>query len=101
MIKPVKMFVIAILTALVIACTATSTSESTGEYLDSSAITSKVKASLMEQLGTQGFAIKVKTFKDDVQLSGFVNNNDLKRRAGDIASQVGDVKRVRNDIIVK
>ncbi|MCC5791540.1 MAG: BON domain-containing protein [Legionellaceae bacterium] len=87
--------------ALLVACAATSTSESTGEYLDSAAITTKVKAKLVDVLGTSGFAIKVKTFKDEVQLSGFVDNPVIKARAGKIAANVADVRLVRNNIVVK
>ncbi|WP_367605895.1 BON domain-containing protein [Legionella sp. W05-934-2] len=85
----------------VVACAATPTSESTGEYLDSSAITAKIKAKLVDKLGTKGFSIKVKTYKDQVQLSGFVSSNRTKMIAGQIAESVGDVHTVRNDIIVK
>ncbi len=84
-----------------VACAATPTSESTGEYLDSSAITAKVKAKLVDGLGTTGFSIKVKTFKDEVQLSGFVNSPAIKKKAGIIAADVSDVRLVRNNIIVK
>ena len=84
-----------------IACAATPTSESTGEYLDSSTVTAKVKAKLVDKLGASGFAIKVKTFKDEVQLSGFVNTLTIKQKAGNIAANVSDVRLVRNNIVVK
>ncbi len=81
-------------------CSSSYHAESTGEYLDSSATTTKVKASLIDELGSSGFAIKVKTYKDDVQLSGFVDNKAIKQRAGIIAVGVPGVKSVRNDIVV-
>lgn len=84
-----------------VACAGTSTSESTGQYLDSSAVTAKVKAKLVDKLGAGGFSIKVKTFKDEVQLSGFVNSIAIKKQAGEIASKVSDVRLVRNNIVVK
>lgn len=83
------------------ACNTGSNSESTGEYFDSSATTAKVKASLVDELGTKGFSIQVKTFKDVVQLSGFVDSQMTKNRAGKIANSLQGVKRVRNDLIVK
>ncbi|WP_423202700.1 BON domain-containing protein [Legionella nagasakiensis] len=86
---------------VIIACAATPQRESTGEYLDSTAVTGKVKAKLLDNLGTKGFAIKVKTYKEEVQLSGFVDDVEIKQRAGVIAASVGDVKRVRNDLIIK
>lgn len=96
-----KMLLIGIISIVVIACTVSPHTESTGEYLDSSTTTAKVKASLIDQLGTTGFAVKVKTYKDEVQLSGFVDSVLIKSRAGAIASGVDGVRNVRNDIIVK
>ena len=55
----------------------------------------------MDELGTSGFAIKVKTYKDVVQLSGFVDNDRIRKRAGVIASGVTGVKSVSNALVVK
>lgn len=93
--------ILGLLFLLVIGCSTSPNTESAGEYLDSSATTTKVKASLVDQLGTSGFAIKVKTYKDEVQLSGFVDSLRIKHRAGTIASGVPGVKSVSNDIMVK
>lgn len=82
-------------------CGPTKTRESTGQYVDNSAITTKVKTDLVTGLGSQGFAVKVKSFKGDVQLSGFVNNETIKQKAGEIAANVSGVTSVNNDIIVK
>lgn len=88
--------------ALVIfGCAASPTSESTGEYLDSTAVTAKIKANLLDQLGTKAFAVKVKTYKDEVQLSGFVDHQSTKQKAAVIAGKVPNVRRVINNIIVK
>lgn len=84
-----------------IGCSTSSNSESAGEYLDSSTTTTKVKASLVDELGTSGFSVIVKTYKDEVQLSGFVDNIKIKQRAGVIAAGVPGVKNVRNDIVIK
>lgn len=83
------------------ACGSSSFQESTGEYLDSSAVTAKVKTRLFDMLGSEAFAIKVKTYKDWVQLSGFVNSEVIKRRAGIIADNTVGVKYVQNDLIIK
>ena len=83
------------------ACGSSSFQESTGEYLDSSAVTAKVKTRLFDMLGSEAFSIKVKTYKDWVQLSGFVNSDVIKRRAGIIADNTIGVKYVQNDLIVK
>lgn len=87
--------------SILIACSATSISESTGEYIDSAAVTAKVKTRLVDQLSTDGLGIKVKTYKGNVQLSGFVNSAIIKRHAGLIAAGTADVRHVRNDLIVK
>lgn len=86
---------------LLSACGATAVRESTGEFIDSTAITTKVKANLLDHLGSKGLSIQVKTFKDEVQLSGFVNSLTIKQRAGAIAMNTQDVTKVRNDLIVK
>jgi len=89
-----------LLFVLIVGCSSSNT-ESAGEYLDSSTTTTKVKASLLDELGSSGFAVKVRTYKDEVQLSGFVDNPRVKHRAGVIASGVSGVKSVRNDLVVK
>lgn len=86
---------------LVTGCGPSRTKESTGQYIDNSAITTKVKTDLVTGLGSQGFAVKVKSYKNDVQLSGFVNSAVVKQKAGEIASAVSGVTSVANDIIVK
>ena len=93
-------------TALVLAipmtaCTSTGTSESTGQYVDSAAITSKVKTALLNDSGLKSFDIGVETYKDEVQLSGFVNSDQVKARAGAVAAGVSGVRSVRNNLAVK
>src|SRR3546814_14679738 len=61
---------VALLGGAVAACTSTAKQESTGEYIDSSAITTKVKAGLVNDTVTKAGQISVETFKDTVQLSG-------------------------------
>ena len=95
------MFVLLLSAFIAVACTSNPTTESTGEFVDSSAITARVKASLIDNLGTKALPIKVKTFKDKVQLSGFVNQAETKLKAGQIASKTANVKLVINNIIVK
>lgn len=80
---------------------ASQTKQSTGEYMDDSAITAKVKAKLFEDPATSGFQINVTTFKGVVQLSGFVNDDEAKARAGELAKTVEDVREVENNVIVK
>ena len=86
----------------VTACTSSSrTSESTGQYLNSTAITSKVKAALLGDSGLKSFDISVETFKNGVKLSGVVSSDQAKARAGEVARGVSGVRFVENDLIVK
>lgn len=101
MLKLLQTLILSILSLFIVACASTPTSESTGQYFDSAAVTAKVKTELIDKLGAKGFAIKVKTYKDQVQLSGFVNSAVTKQRAGVIAGNVEGVRVVRNALIVK
>jgi hyperosmotically inducible periplasmic protein len=83
------------------ACTSSRTSESTGEYIDDATITTKVKAAILNEPGLKSMQISVETFKEVVQLSGFVDNAQSKTRAGQVAAGVAGVKSVRNDLVVK
>lgn len=75
--------------------------ESAGQFVDSSVITTKVKAALLDDPTLKSFQISVETFKDVVQLSGFVDSAKAARRAGEVAGGVKGVRSVRNDLIVK
>lgn len=84
-----------------VGCTSTPTSESTGEYIDDSAISNKVRAQLIGDKDLNLFQIDVTTFKGVVQLSGFVNSESIKERAGTVAASIDGVKEVHNNLIVK
>lgn len=101
MMKSIRLFIITLLTVFLFSCASSQTAESTGEFLDSTAITSKVKASLLDNLGTKAFSIKVKTYKDQVQLSGFVDKPSTREKAERVAGRVSNVRKVINNIIVK
>ena len=89
------------LVATFAACSSTRTHESTGEYVDDSTITTKVKALIAEDNFLKSFEISVKTYKGTVQLSGFVSSESLKDKAGEIARGVKGVTSVKNNLIVK
>ena len=83
-------------------CSVQQGQESTGEYVDSAAISTKVKT----KLATDGSAtlaqqVKVETLKDVVQLSGFVPSQVDRTKAEQIAWSVDGVRGVKNDIIVQ
>jgi len=87
--------------AALAACASTSKKESTGEYVDDSVITTKVKSLLAEDDFLKSFQISVETYKGIVQLSGFVNSRQAVDKANQIAYSVKGVKSVKNDLIVK
>lgn len=82
-------------------CAGTATSESTGEYIDNTAITAKVKAALASDKLVRARDVKVESFRGTVQLSGFVDNEEQKQRAESIARETAGVKDVTNNLIVK
>jgi len=83
------------------ACSSSRTSPSTGEYIDDSVINNKVRAEIVGDKDLSLFQIDVASFKGVVQLSGFVNSQAAKNRAGAIAAGVSGVKQVHNNLIVK
>jgi osmotically-inducible protein OsmY len=97
----IRCFMIMMLTATFVACASTSKQESTGEYVDDSVITTKVKSLLAADDFLKSFEISVETYKGSVQLSGFVNSQQAVDNAGEIARSVKGVKSVKNDLIVK
>ena len=93
--------VILMLIATLAACAATPTRESTGDFVDDSVITTKVKALLAEDDFLKSFQISVETYKGTVQLSGFVNSKQAVDKAGEIVRSVKGVKSLKNNLIVK
>jgi len=93
--------VLLMLVATFAACASTRTHESTGEYVDDSTITTKVKALLAEDDFLKSFQIGVETYQGVVQLSGFVNSQQAVSKAGEITRSVKGVRSVKNNLIVK
>ena len=94
-------WVLIMFVAALMACASTSKKESTGEYVDDSVITTKVKSLLAKDDFLKSFQISVETYKGTVQLSGFVNSQLAVDKANQIAYSVKGVKSVKNDLIVK
>ncbi|MCB1967465.1 BON domain-containing protein [Accumulibacter sp.] len=82
-------------------CASTSKQEGTGEYVDDSVITSKVKAAIFNEPSLKSAEINVETFKGAVQLSGFVSSQAAVNKAVALARAVGGVSSVKNDMRVK
>ena len=93
--------VLLMLIAALAACASTPTRESTGEYVDDTVITTKVKSLLAEDDFLKSFQIGVETYQGTVQLSGFVNSRQAVDKADQITKGVKGVKSVKNNLIVK
>ncbi len=94
-------FAALLLSAVLAACAGSPAKESTGEYIDDSVITTRVKAAFVDDKTVKAGDIQVETFKGTVQLSGFASSRAEIDRAAEIASKVPGVKAVRNDVILK
>ncbi|MFZ2855247.1 MAG: BON domain-containing protein [Rhodocyclaceae bacterium] len=85
----------------VVGCASTPTQEGTGEYIDDSVITTKVKAAILDEPTLKVAEINVETFKGVVQLSGFVSSSAAMSKATEVARGVRGVKSVKNDMRLK
>jgi len=99
--KCISSFLVAIAVMFTLGCASTATQEGTGEYIDDSVITTKVKHAILHEPGLKSTEINVETFKGVVQMSGFVSSQANVDRAVEIARDVGGVKSVENNMRVK
>jgi osmotically-inducible protein OsmY len=102
--KPLHLFAnffLVILLVSFLGCASTAKQEGTGEYIDDSVITAKVKAEILKDDTLKSSEINVETFKGVVQLSGFVNSQFDINRAVEVAGSVKGVTSVKNDMRVK
>jgi osmotically-inducible protein OsmY len=102
--KPIhllKNVLLVILLATLLGCASTAKREGTGEYVDNSVITTKVKAAIFGDESLKSSEINVETFKGVVQLSGFVSSQADINRAVEVARTVKGVTSVKNDMRVK
>jgi osmotically-inducible protein OsmY len=97
----IRFLLVLMMIAAFVACASTPQQSSTGEVVDDSVITTKIKTLLAEDEFLKSFQISVETRKGIVELSGFVDNQKSKDRAGQIARGVGGVKSVKNALILK
>ena len=81
-------------------CAVTQGRETTGRYIDDKTISAKIKTQFYRDKGVKGTQVDVNTFQGVVQLSGFVDTQAQKDRAGEIARQTAGVRDVHNDIVV-
>lgn len=85
----------------VVGCASTQKQEGTGEYIDDSVITSRVKAAIFNEPNLKSAEINVETFKGSVQLSGFVSSEAAANKAVEVTRAVKGVKSVKNDMRIK
>jgi osmotically-inducible protein OsmY len=85
----------------VVGCASTQKHEGTGEYVDDTVVTTKVKAAVFNEPTLKSAEINVETFKGVVQLSGFASSQAAATKAGEVARSVSGVTAVRNDIRIK
>ena len=99
--KRLSAFFFAVLLVSMLGCAGTPKSEGTGEYVDDTVITTKVKAAVFNEPTLKSAEINVETFKGVVQLSGFVSSQAAVNKAVEVARGVGGVKSVKNDMRLK
>ena len=90
-----------LLVAIALGCASTAKQEGTGEYVDDTVITTKVKAAVLNEPTLKSAEINVETFKGVVQLSGFVGSQADIGKAVEVARGVPGVKSVKNDMRLK
>ncbi|MCX4186231.1 BON domain-containing protein [Methylophaga sp. OBS4] len=94
-------FLVTILFVSLLGCGSTPTQESTGEYVDDTVITTKVKTAIFNEPSLKASEINVETFKGVVQLSGFVSSQANIDTAVEIARNVEGVRAVKSDMHLK
>ena len=97
----ISLFLAALAMVVMVGCASTTKKEGTGEYIDDSVITTKVKAAVLNEPTLKSSEINVETFKGVVQLSGFVNSQADVNKAAEVAKSVKGVASVKNDMRVK
>ena len=91
----------AVMMTAVVGCASTAKTEGTGEYVDDTWITTKVKSVILEEPSLKSAEINVETFKGVVQLSGFVKQKEDVAKATSVTRTVKGVKDVKNSLILK
>ncbi len=99
--KILSALVLALTCATMIGCASTATKSGTGEYIDDTVITTKVKAAILNEETLKSAEINVETFKGVVQLSGFVNSEADIAKAAQVTREVKGVSSVKNDMRLK
>ena len=99
--KIMSALLLALAFTTMLGCASTATKEGTGEYIDDSVITTKVKAAILNEETLKSAEFNVETFKGVVQFSGFVNSEADIAKAAQIARGIKGVTSVKNDMRLK
>lgn len=97
----VKFMVCLVVMVAFMGCASTDKKSGTGEYIDDTVITTKVKSAIFSEPDLKVLQINVETFKGVVQLSGFVDSAQSAKKAGEVARGVDGVVSVKNNLIVR
>lgn len=99
--KRLSAVILALVLASMLGCASTSDHEGTGQYVDDSVITTKVKAAIFNEPSLKVSEINVETYKGIVQLSGFVKYQADMAKAVEVSRGVAGVRSVKNDMRLK
>lgn len=99
--KKISTLILMLSIIFMMSCASAENKESTGEFIDDTVITTKVKAALLDKIGLKSSEINVETFKGTVQLSGFVTSQDRVDEAIEITRSVKGVKSIKNNMLIK
>ena len=78
-----------------------SSERTAGQYIDDKVLVQRVKGALGDSKVYKFDDVKVNTYKGTVQLSGFVESDEQKKQATEIARNVEGVYNVQNNITLK
>jgi osmotically-inducible protein OsmY len=92
---------IALTLVTVTGCAVTRGQQTTGAYIDDTAITASVKTRMLDDERVAGTSITVETLNGTVMLSGFAKSQAEKAAAESIARKVDGVRDVKNEITVR
>lgn len=101
MYKTIKLCVLAATCVTIMSCVQEKYSEASSPYVSSAVVTNQIQAKLTERLGASSQGIKVRAYRDEVQLTGVVPNKNIRRLAGEIAADTPNLKLVRNDLMIQ
>lgn len=91
----------ALLAALAAGCTTAPGQPPASQVIEDGVVTAKVKAALVEDPLTKAHHINVETFKGHVQLSGYVESDEARNRALQVAKDIEGVKNVKDAMQVR